>query len=132
MNTQIKRLLRFPTSSNLAFLIPLILAAMNQMLGMSLIVGAVFVMSSLYHYHKERRYRLVDNALAYSLMGSNLLISIQAGFQGAFFYVGLAFIFSALYIYWQQIHHRSEYHFYHGLWHIASAFGTAFFILAHY
>lgn len=103
----------FVVWSNLAFLAPLFLAISKALYLYAILIFLVFVSSCLFHYYKERRFKLIDSVFAWLLIATNLYTFYSKGF-GINFWVGLIFVGIGLYFKTKK----------HSIWHVASAIIT--------
>ncbi len=106
--------------SNLFFIIPTVLAITNNIYWYAIIQGLVFIISSYYHFHHEKRIEYIDVFASSVLIIANFTLLFLGHWYLPFsilaFPVGAII---ALYFYYRQF--RVDYNLNHGLWHICSA-----------
>lgn len=104
--------------SNVAFIAPLFFAISKTLYLYAVLILLVFVFSCLFHYYKERKFRLIDTIFAWLLIGANLYSFYSKGFSN-YFWVALVFVIIGFYF-------KSKNH---SIWHISSAMITILAII---
>jgi CHASE2 domain-containing sensor protein len=100
-----------------------------QVFWYSVIIGLVFIISSFFHFHNEKRIEYVDITSSTSLMLSNFILLFQGRWIFPYSILAIICAVIALCFYFYQHKGVRGYNFYHGWWHIFSA-GVSFFCLA--
>lgn len=115
--------------SNLFFLIPLAFAISYNLYWYSVVIGLVFLISSYFHFHHEKKIEMVDVSSSTLLMLSNFILLFKGHWILPYSILATACALIALSFYFYQHKGPRGYNFYHGWWHIFSA-GVSFFCVA--
>lgn len=115
--------------SNLFFLVPLAFSIAHHVFWYSVIIGLVFLISSFFHFHNEKRIESIDVISSTSLMLSNFILLFQGRWILPYSAFAIMCAIIALSFYFYQHKGHRGYNFYHGWWHIFSA-GVSFFCIA--
>lgn len=119
--------LRKTAWSNSFFLIPLLLSIKYGILWYSIILGCMIILSSIYHYSNNFRFRYPDIFVSSLLIISNIYLMTLGNWDIPFSVLALITAVIALLVYYLQFkNHRV---FYHNIWHILSAAICYFSIL---
>lgn len=106
--------------SNFFFIIPIVLAIFNNIYWYVIVQGLVFIISSYYHFHHEKRIEYIDVFASSVLIIANFTLLFLGHWYLPFsilaFPIGAII---ALYFYYRQF--KGDYNLNHGLWHICSA-----------
>lgn len=105
--------------SNLAFLVPLLIAILKTYYLYAVLVFFVTIVSCLFHLNRERKYQLLDGMFAWTLIGVNIFSFSVKGLGNIYFWIALVFVTVGLYF-------KSKNH---SLWHISSAIITLLALL---
>lgn len=119
--------LRKTTWSNLFFLIPFALSIKFEIFYYSLILGIVIMISTLFHYSNNFKFRYLDIFISTILIISNLYLLSIGGWKLPFSLVTILIAVLAILVYYFQF--RSHRILLHNIWHILSAFICYFSIL---
>jgi hypothetical protein len=113
--------------SNLFFLIPFALATSYKVWWYSVVIGAVFIISTTFHFYREKKFVFIDVISSTTLMASNFILLFSGHWILPYSLTAVVFAIIALFFYFRQS--KRNYNLNHGLWHIFSA-GVSFFCLA--
>ncbi len=113
--------------SNIFFLVPLVFAIAYNVFWYAIIQGLVFIISSYFHFHHEKRIEYIDVTSSTSLMLANFILLFKGHWILPYSITAIVFAITAIFFYSRQFKHG--YNFNHGLWHIFSA-GVSFFCVA--
>lgn len=115
--------------SNLFFLIPLAFAISYNLYWYSVVIGLVFIISSYFHFHNEKRIEYIDVTSSTVLMLSNFILLFKGRWVIPYSILAILCALIALSFYFYQHKGTRGYNFYHGWWHIFSA-GVSFCCVA--
>lgn len=113
--------------SNLFFLIPFALAISFNVWWYAIVIGIVFVISSVFHFNEEKKIVYVDVCSFTSLMAANFVLLFKGHLVLP--YSALAFGCAAIVIFFYFRQFKHGYDFNHGLWHIFSAAVSSFCVM---
>jgi len=113
--------------SNLFFLIPFAFAVAYGVWWYSVVIGIVFIISSIFHFYNEKKLEYVDVTSSTTLMASNMVLLFMGRWVLPYSLIAIGCAIIALFFYFRQ--HKGGYNLYHGWWHIFSA-GVSFFCVA--
>ena len=115
--------------SNVLFLIPAFISLHFEMYLYTFIVTVTMVISMVYHYYDEKRFKTVDMFTANLLIISNLYLCYLFNFAYPYFHIALVFLAVTIYFFYMQ--HKSRKDLNHALWHISSVAIASFCILGY-
>lgn len=121
------RYLRKTTWSNLFFLIPLTMSLKFGIVYYSYILGAMILISSLFHYSDNFKLRYPDIFISSILIISNFYLIIMGNWKLPFSLFAILIAVLAVLVYCLQF--RSRRILLHNIWHILSAAICYFSIL---
>lgn len=111
--------------SSLSLLPATLLLALHRS-WLALIYGASLLVTLAYHASAERRFRRLDHALAYAVVGANTWMALHAR-EASKAIAGVVLVLFALSWYRRARTKPQEYDAAHGLWHLlCGAAGLAF------
>jgi hypothetical protein len=113
--------------SNLFFLIPFAFAVSYKVWWYGIVIGTVFIISSIFHFYKEQKFVFVDVTSSTLLMASNFILLFSGHWKTPYSLIAVVCAVIALSFYFKQ--NKSNYNIYHGFWHIFSA-AVSFFCVA--
>ncbi len=113
--------------SNIFFIIPFAFAISYKIWWYGIIIGAVFVISSIFHFNKEKKFVFIDVTSSTILMASNFILLFSGHWIVPYSLIAVVCAVIAIFFYFRQYKHG--YNLNHGLWHIFSA-GVSFFCVA--
>lgn len=113
--------------SNLFFLIPFAFATSYKVWWYAVIIGTVFIISSIFHFYKEKKFILIDVSSSTLLMASNFILLFSGHWTMPYSLLAVICAVIAILFYFKQ--NDFNYNIYHGFWHIFSA-GVSFFCVA--
>lgn len=106
--------------SNVVFIVPLIVAAEWSIWWYVGVLAVSLVLSLLYHYFEETRFKKSDIAFAWALMACNFVLLILGGFRPIMLTVlDVAIASLAIYVFLSQT--KQNYNFRHSLYHVLAA-----------
>ena len=108
--------MRFPVWSSAAF-VPVVAVLAWARSWLALVYLASMVATLAYHRSRERRWRRIDHALAWGVIGANAWLALRTG-SLAWTCAGLASVCIALWFYARA--KRGQYDRRHGWWHLWS------------
>lgn len=109
------------------FLIPFAFAVSYEVWWYSIVIGIVFIISSIFHFYKEQKLVFIDISSSTILMASNLILLFKGHLVLPYTAIALLCAVIALFFYFRQF--EKGYNLNHGLWHVFSA-GVSFFCVA--
>ncbi len=115
--------------SNLFFLVPLVISLKHHIYWYAIVIGLVFIVSSIFHLRNEKNFAYADVVGAYVLMIANLLLLFKGDW--VFPYGIGAFISAVIALWFFYRQNKHGYNFNHGMWHIFSA-ATSFLSVVAY
>lgn len=124
-----KPILQIKFWSNLFFLIPLVFSISHNLYWYSVVIGLVFVVSSYFHLHDEKKIEYIDITTSTILMISNFILLFQGKWIVPYSIIAVLCAIIALGFYFYQHKGLRGYNFYHGMWHIFSAAVSFFCVL---
>lgn len=118
-------LTRFPVWSSFA-LVPVVVVLAASGSWLAVFYAASLAVTLAYHLSRERRWRRLDHALAWSVIASNTWLALHTRSIG-WTALGLLLVVVALWFYRRA--RRGRYDLRHGLWHLASGAACLAFAL---
>ena len=113
------RFKRFVVWSNVAYLVPLAAAAAAGLWVFAVLLGALFITSTGYHFSNERKFIMSDQVSAYAVIAYNLFLLFSTGFPVGNLTLALVLLAAALYF--RYVGEKKNFDLSHGLWHISCA-----------
>ena len=123
-----RKLFDLAVLSNLFFIIPLIIAIIDQNFVYILILIFLITSSTFYHLNKERKFYILDFLLATTLITYNFYSFYLSGYFTINFMVTLVFVIIGFYFYFKSLY--KNYSFNHAIWHLCSSIITTIAILS--
>lgn len=116
--------------SNAFYILTLLLSGFYNLQVEAFFIILSMTASVFYHFFREKNHQLfiIDSVCSLLLIGSNLYLSYLSNFKWPYFYLAVLFVVVAFYFYFRA--QRSNYQFYHSIWHIACALITTFSIMS--
>lgn len=125
-----KPLFRFAVWSNIFYLAPLVAAAHFDLWGIAVLLAALVIFSTAFHYSHEVSYVLADKVIAFAVVFMDVALLALGGFSAFYIVLVGAFLSLSLYVrYVQEKGNRKG--FYHGVWHLCASFVTLLCIISY-
>jgi len=116
--------------SNVFFLIPLLISINYGLYWYSIIIGVVFIVSSIFHFYNENKILFYfDVVFSSMLMLSNFVLLFMGHWNLPYSLFAVICALLAFLFYFKQS--KNSYNFYHSMWHIFST-GVSLFCLFTY
>ncbi|MBP9821526.1 MAG: hypothetical protein KBC98_01435 [Candidatus Pacebacteria bacterium] len=105
--------------SNIFFIVPFALAVAYEVWWYAIVIGIVFIISSIFHFYEEKKLEIVDVCSSTTLMASNFILLFKGHWALPHSAIAILCAIIALSFYFRQFKHG--YDFNHGMWHVFSA-----------
>ncbi len=127
INKDMEKVHRVVFWSNLFFLIPFFFAVTNKIWLYSVIIGIVFIVSSIFHFNYEKKFKYLDIVSSTILIISNMFLLFLGHWILPYSAIAIGLAVIAIFFYL----HQNKKTINHVWWHIFSA-AVSFFCIATY